>query len=577
MPSLRTVYKEIAICIVPVIAIGLLARVATGTFSFEQIFSGASTQSARFIGQAENIVLVSGQKRNLWLEIENTGPEAWTSEGKNTILLESSRLISDPWHTSGSTWLSQNKVKLWEDEVVVGAKGHFFFTIEADQDPGKYTARFNVVDANLKPLKGLPAIEWRIVIEEPRYGFQLVDHSAELTGPPGSQIDAWVRYRNTGNISWENFGENPLALAVVEPPETASLMVANRWIDDRRIVWLDQPKVAPGQEGTFSFTLKIPNDLKEQKLELRPVFDGITMPEIGSAYLELSAGRNKKEPSIAPLVVAEPRVYLPEDLNLAAVSVGHGDCFIVRTPSDKTLIFDTAHPSRVNAVTEALRRRGIKTIDYLFLSHPHWDHIGGAAEILDNFEVGQIYINGEGYPFDTYAELARALAGVSDRVKLVARGEVIELEEDLRLEILHPEKKLSGISEDDEAVNNNSLVTRLIFGDAAVLLPADIYQTSMEKLLASGQELSARIMVLPHHGNDGFSEAERLLLEAVNPDLVIKSSDWVEYQEQTSSELQQHLNDKKIKLLITAELGELDLALSKTGRIKFSAGSLVWK
>ncbi len=577
MPLLRTAYKEIAICVIPVIVIALLARLATGTFSLSEIFAGKSTQSATFIAQSENPKLIPGQKSNLWLEIENTGPDRWTHDGPDSVLLESAKLISDPWYTDHSTWMSQNKVELWEDEVAVGQRGHFFFTIDTDQDPGKYTARFNVVDTNLKPLKGLEPIEWRLTVEDPKYGLELIDHSLPPAVKPGSTVTAWARYKNTGNTVWKNFGANPLALSLTDAEAANHFKAANRWVDDRRVAWLDQSEVGPGQEGTFTFALQIPNDFKQQTIELKPEFENLDTSGIPALAMDLSAGKDVGVKSAAPRVAAGPDFASADDLNFTAVATEHGDCYIARTPSGKVLVFDTAHPSRANVVIEALRRRGISQIDYLFLSHPHWDHIGGASEILNNFDVGRIYINGEGYPFDTYAELAKSLGQVTDRVKLVARGEVVELEDNVRLEILHPEKTLSGISENDEAVNNNSLVARLIFGETAILMPGDIYGSSMEELLAAEADLSSAVMILPHHGNDGFDANEQSFIEAVNPRLVIKSASWSEFQEQASPELRKFLDDRQVRMYTTAELGDLDIAVNLNGGIKLAAGSFTWK
>lgn len=577
MSRLRTVYIEIAICIIPVIAIGLLARVATGTLSLSEIFAGTSTHAARWIGQCENLTLARGEGAALWLEIENQGPTEWTKDGKNAILLESSRLIADPWRADGSTWLSANKIGLWEDVVPVGEKGHFYFTINTDREPDEYQGTFHVVDANLKPLKGLDEIDWNIKIEEPRDGFELIATSGNLEVVPGSAATFWVRYKNSGNTVWRNYGEHPVALAVADSEAAKSYRVDNRWPDERRVAWLDEPEVAPGQEGTFTFVLQIPADFKRQTIELKPEFENLDVPGITPLSLELVAGRETEIMSAAPPVRPAPDFVSLGDLRLTVVAAEHGDCYIAQTPSGKTLVFDAAHPSRANVVVDALRRRGIEKIDYLFLSHPHWDHIGGAAEILDNFEVGQIYINGEGYPFDTYAELAKSLAQTADRVKLVARGEVIELGDDSRLEILHPEKVLSGISDNDETVNNNSLVVRLVFGETAILLPGDIYSSSMEELLDGGQDLSAAVLMLPHHGNDGFSETEQMFLAAVNPRVTVKSSSWAEWQEQTSVEMRKYLDDHKIPLFATADLGELGLTLSPEGEVKVASGELVWK
>lgn len=589
MPRLRTAYKEIAICIVPVIAIALLARVATGTFSLPEIFLGKSAQSAAFIAQANDVTLAQGEKYNLWVEIQNGGSVEWAKDGPDAVLLESSRLISDPWYSSGSTWLSQNKIGLWEDRVPVGEKGHFIFTIDTDLREGKYTAHFNLVDANLKPLQGLEQINWKINIAEPAYGFELIESAADSAVRPGERTTRWVRYQNTGNTVWKNFGEHPLALTLTDPEAAQPLRIENRWIDEWRVAWLDQPSVAPGEAGTFTFMLQIPADFKQQTIELRPEVEGLEVADIPPVNFELAASKDKIAESAAPQVGSATDFTSPADLRLTAVAAEHGDCYIARTPSGQVLVFDTAHPSRANVVVNALRRLGVTKIDYLFLSHPHWDHIGGASEILDNFEVDKIYINGEGYPFDTYAELVKSLAKNTDRVKLIARGEVIEVADDVRVEILHPAKTLSGVSDNDEAVNNNSLVARLVFGDAAVLLPGDIYSATMERLIADSppplqgsggagsQELKADILALPHHGNDGFDESDSAFLAAVNPRVVVKSSSWPEYRDQTSNELKKFLDEHQIRLAATPVLGEINLAINPSGEIHEVTEGLVWR
>jgi 7,8-dihydropterin-6-yl-methyl-4-(beta-D-ribofuranosyl)aminobenzene 5'-phosphate synthase len=59
-----------------------------------------------------------------------------------------------------------------------------------------------------------------------------------------------------------------------------------------------------------------------------------------------------------------------------------GFAALVQTP-DRTLLFDTGSNGRV--LLEHMARLGIApaSIDLLFLSHPHWDHIGGFDSILE--------------------------------------------------------------------------------------------------------------------------------------------------------------------------------------------------
>ena len=42
-----------------------------------------------------------------------------------------------------------------------------------------------------------------------------------------------------------------------------------------------------------------------------------------------------------------------------------------------------------------LWRRGIRRIDLIVLSHPHPDHANGLATLVDNFDVGEVWTNGQ--------------------------------------------------------------------------------------------------------------------------------------------------------------------------------------
>ncbi len=76
------------------------------------------------------------------------------------------------------------------------------------------------------------------------------------------------------------------------------------------------------------------------------------------------------------------------------LDVGQGDCTLIHFPDGKTVLLDTGRNTDVSTsfVNQFLSKFNVKKIDYLILSHPDNDHIGGTLSILDNFDVGLIYL-----------------------------------------------------------------------------------------------------------------------------------------------------------------------------------------
>jgi competence protein ComEC len=101
----------------------------------------------------------------------------------------------------------------------------------------------------------------------------------------------------------------------------------------------------------------------------------------------------------------------------------------------------------------------------------------------------------------------------------VRAGDRLELGSGIVLEVLHPPlEPVTGTDADD---NNNSLVLRLRWGDASLLLTGDVEAEAERLLLGSSQPLQADVLKVAHHGSGGSTTAE--FLAAVDPDYAVLS------------------------------------------------------
>lgn len=133
----------------------------------------------------------------------------------------------------------------------------------------------------------------------------------------------------------------------------------------------------------------------------------------------------------APLLVGAATVfalsglhdrYRGDRLDVWFASVGQGDAAIVRMPGGKVWVVDQGPPGRGRMVVGPLLRRAwIGRVDVLVASHLQSDHSGAMAEILEEFDVGEVWLP-DG-PCDTAAahKLLGAAAERGVPVRFVSR------------------------------------------------------------------------------------------------------------------------------------------------------------
>jgi competence protein ComEC len=200
--------------------------------------------------------------------------------------------------------------------------------------------------------------------------------------------------------------------------------------------------------------------------------------------------------------------------------VGQGDAILITTPSGMQVLIDGG-PSP-SALTSALGREmpfWDRSLDLLVMTHPDADHVTGLTEVLDRYHVDGWLDSGLPSDDILYAEcLARMQEGTVNRYVAHA-SDRLAFGSGVALEVLHPSAESPpGRSTND---NNNSLVLRLIWGEAEFLLTGDIEAEAEHLLLASSQPLQADVLKVAHHGSGGSTTQE--FLTAVHPAYAILS------------------------------------------------------
>jgi len=204
----------------------------------------------------------------------------------------------------------------------------------------------------------------------------------------------------------------------------------------------------------------------------------------------------------------------PGRFEVLAIDVGQGTAVLVRTrehlllyDSGPAYAFDSNAGQRV--ILPLLRARGEHRIDVLMLSHRDSDHVGGAASILKEFDVGAL---------SSSLETEHPLLGAAPQPTRCVAGQRW-VWDGVKFEVLHP---LSEAYAGTRKSNAMSCVLRVSSAQSgqSLLLTGDIEAAQEQALVArSGPALRSKVLFAPHHGSRTSSTAE--LLDAVAPQTVI--------------------------------------------------------
>ena len=208
---------------------------------------------------------------------------------------------------------------------------------------------------------------------------------------------------------------------------------------------------------------------------------------------------------LALMLLAGQAAHAPpaREIQLTVLDVGQGLAVVLRS-EERVLVYDTGaryaggfDTGRL-VVVPYLRAMGIDKIDVLVVSHGDGDHAGGFRAISEALPVERVVSNVNFLPPTQACETTTKWRWG-----------------DVSFQVLSPLPESVGDS------NNQSCVLRIVHPAATILLPGDIEASTESALLRRfpASELSADILVAPHHGSRTSSSSE--FVAAVNPAYVV--------------------------------------------------------
>ncbi len=286
------------------------------------------------------------------------------------------------------------------------------------------------------------------------------------------------------------------------------------------------------------------------------------------------------------------------ELVIRILDVGpiNGDSILISSPAGKHVLIDGGDTTKGKAVVEALKRNNIQQLDYFIVTHPHPDHMGGAAEVFKAVKVLNVLDNGQepsvppelmpakpapgkkpaARPTPTPRRGTRQPASITKfyddykaelnksgaRYEQARPGTKYDLGGGALLTILAPhepfftkEQMRTGGNEP----NANSIVMRLDYGAFSTLFAADAESQTEHTLLTKDLNLQAQVLKVGHHGSKYATSED--FLNRVKPEIaIISCGAWNRYGHPAQSVLDRlRAANPSLKLYRTDLHGEITL------------------
>jgi competence protein ComEC len=205
-----------------------------------------------------------------------------------------------------------------------------------------------------------------------------------------------------------------------------------------------------------------------------------------------------------------------------------GDSMLIKSPDGYTMLIDAGAPECAGQISEYLKKLNVTKIDYLVASHPHIDHIGGFKKIINDFEIGAIYMSQLEYPTETFKTTMKAIEDKELDIHYLKQGDTFKFGEQVDAKVYNPSVPIEYYDKYPEGstqfVNDHSVVLKITYGEVSMLFMGDVYkQKEMELLEQYGDELQANLIKAGHHGSD--TSSSKALIETVKPQIAIFTHD----------------------------------------------------
>lgn len=201
-------------------------------------------------------------------------------------------------------------------------------------------------------------------------------------------------------------------------------------------------------------------------------------------------------------------------LKVHFIDVGQADSILIQQ-GDSNMLVDAGNNNDSQLVLDYLKENGVKKLDYAVGTHPHEDHIGGLDKVIEEFQIGKVYMPKVTTNTKTFKDVLNAVKEKGLKITSPTPGSEFKLG-DAKCIVFGPNGK------EYEDLNDYSIVIKVIYKGTSFLFTGDAEGISEKEMLSKGFDVSVDVLKLGHHGSS--SSTTKAFLDKVNPKYAIVSA-----------------------------------------------------